>query len=969
MCVSRLRRWVRVVLALSLLGISTVAHSAGTGVGVFLSDEQPRYPGAVAPPGGVLVVSRIAADEVCGSDGSSREPSRSSGARLGVLLQLPQAGSQECWLDGLSRLAGEGSEAEVTYLLGERPHLKTSPEVYAYLLKRAAVAIRAADPTARTFVGPVTGEGASWLERLLSPDSLPYVDGIASAPDSLSEILGVRDRFAPGLELWSIETGGTHRPDAGSGATARAARALAAGARVSIVRASGSADLRMLHRFAELVQGDFQAMQTSSLRAASGGVRPLVELIGGPERDARVLVFPPHDVVTFDVGPPPVGRAEVVDLQKDTRTRVRVTGRSGRQRLTLRSAASVTVVVLADSSDLVQERLEVITDAGLTAAEIIAREREAQARQRLELDAFEAQARIEYHFTISNLNESIDVVTKNDAFCAGDTIEYRQRALFLNGHPFKGKPPALPFIAPEKVKEVPLRIALDEGYRYELEGVDSQAGHECYRIAFEPLSPDSADFRGKVWIDRDAFFRVRMDLVRLHPSPPASSDSMTQWFEPRSTDRGEFWLISRNEGQMLLSALGRSIVLLREIEYTDYVVNPDGFDDDRRAAHASDDPMFRDSLEEGLVALRPARSGGERTPQSATTKSNTLLVGGWGASANGDVRVPFAGFNWFDMDFRGTGVQVDLAWAGPVGILSLDWPVPDSPWQVSLDSALSAVSFKDRHTDLTGRVAAEELQRQDQFVQASFRRTLGPFLNASIQPSLGYLRVTRNDSTDTDFLLPPDTLEAALGLRLEYQRRGYELALWGRSTRRDHWGAFGLPGDASMLDVRENPLHYGLQFDKTFYSHRMDRCSIEVDLWGGRDLDRFSAYRSRVFPGLRIRGYDGKGLSFTQGVTGDFRYALPPMGKVRFELSAGGAIFENPEYYGERSQYAYGASLAATFPGAWGTFLRARIKYGIDSSLPVEGSQGSIRLMVFKTFNGWWPWTRASRGGGESRVP
>lgn len=379
--------------------------------------------------------------------------------------------------------------------------------------------------------------------------------------------------------------------------------------------------------------------------------------------------------------------------------------------------------------------------------------------------------------------------------------------------------------------------------------------------------------------------------------------------------------------------------------------------------------MYRDSLDEGLVALRPGPDGEERIPHDATTKSNTMLVGGWGGSTDGDVGLPFAGFNWFDLNFRNTGAQVDLAWGGPVAILAVTWPIPDSPWLVSVDSMVSAVPAKDRHTNLAGRAGDQDLRRQEQLVEASFRRTLGPFFSVALQPSLAYRRATRNSSTSPDFLLPPDTLEGALGLRFEFQRNGYELALWTRGTHRDSGGAFGLPDDASRLDVRDNPRHYGLQFSKSFHTHRLDRFSIASDVWVGEDLDRFSAFAPGVFPGLRIRGYDSKGLRFTRGVTGDFRYALPPTGKVRFELAVGGAVFENPEYYGEDSQYAYGTSVAATFPSLWGTFLRVRVKEGIDSSLPVDGSTGSLRVEMYKTFDGWWPWTREARkrSAGPSR--
>ena len=77
--------------------------------------------------------------------------------------------------------------------------------------------------------------------------------------------------------------------------------------------------------------------------------------------------------------------------------------------------------------------------------------------------------------------------------------------------------------------------------------------------------------------------------------------------------------------------------------------------------------------------------------------------------------------------------------------------------------------------------------------------------------------------------------------------------------------------------------------------------------------------------------------------------------------AVGGGYFRNPEDYDEDWQWAYGAGLGVTFSGPAGTLFRVRTTYGIDSSLPIDGAQGSFRLTMFKTFHGWWP--RRKRAG------
>lgn len=568
-----------------------------------------------------------------------------------------------------------------------------------------------------------------------------------------------------------------------------------------------------------------------------------------------------------------------------------------------------------------------------------------------------------YHFTVSNLGESIDVQTENDAFGRGDAVEYRQTALFINGHRWKGEPPAFPFVAPEKVKEIPLEVTLSEGYRYELTGETEESGRPCYRITFEPKSDGEGDFRGTVWIDREEFQRVRLDLVRLRPTHPVTSDTLTKWFEPVDTEAGTFWLVHRMLGQMVFSALARNAVVERKVDLEDFRVNLPTFDLELQAARDSDDPMFRDSLAEGLVKLVPDRDGAGRSASSASTKSNTLLIAGWGGSFDGDLGGPFAAINWFDLDFRGTGTQLDVAWAGPFTAVSATWPQSESGWETSLQTFLSAVPSKERFADEEGRVVGADLKRLDESIEVFFRKTLHAYVTFSMNARLAYLDVKRRGSTNKEYVLPPDTLVPGLGLRLDVQRSGFEFAFWGEADRRLDWGPFGLSGDeASFREVRDDPVRYGIRFNKNVYTKGMDRISFDVDLWGGDNLDRFSSFSSRTFRGLRIRGYSSAGIHFKDGLTADLGYAFRTPGNLRFEITVGGAVFRNPDDFGDAWHHAYGASLGMTFPGPRSTLIRLRTNLGIDSSLPIEGSRGSARLTVFKTFNGWWPGSRRKRG-------
>jgi hypothetical protein len=947
----------RALIACALVGLSSLggvrasaprAPKSGVALGRFATE-----PGsALDEPIDVLPVVELDVDRICGLPGLDTAPSVEAGAGA-VLLAEPEQEREACWLAGLTALAGARSGRETTYIVGRAPERRTDPAAYAYLLKRAAIALRAANDAASIVSGPLAAEASEWLDELIGRGSAPYLDGIAAVPGAIERVVAARDRLLPAAPVWAVEV--ELAVESEGAAILRAARALSRRADVVVVRTDGSREAEALEGLVRSLPDD--ARLSSTVRSLSGEPAPSLELMG--TGGARLVVVAPHDgPLSLDVGLPPVKDVVARDASsgEDRVVSSRITSR-GSAILRLDPATDTQLVEIRPRADLNAQRVEVGKDrTGLTAEEIIAREREVRSRQNLLLRDYQARARISYHFTIADLDASVDVVSENDAFGSTDAVEYRQTALYVNGHVWNGPAPSFPFIAPDKVKEVPLEIVLNEGYRYELVGEDVQKGHHCYRITFDPVAREQADFKGTVWIDRETFFRVRMDLTRLRATPPVVSDVSTQFFEPVESELGTFRLVTRVEGQMVFSALGHNAVVQRKVRLEDFHINPPEFEHARASALASHDPMFRYSLEEGLVALEPGENG-ERTVQSASTTRSTLLVGGWNGKVDGSsLGTPFAGINWSDLDWRGKGTQIDVAWGGPFATAFHTWPGSGRGWEVTLEGAVALLPRKDKYSDLTGRVREQDLERLEETVRTYFRRPLGTYATFSVHPSLSYLVISEGDDTPDDYLLPPATWVPGLGFRTDFQRKGYRFALWGDVEHRTDWGPYGLPdNDLARNDIRATPVRYGLLFDKNYYNRRLDRFSIGASVSGGENLDRFSAFQVRSYQGENIRGFTSGGIRYTEGGTLDLTYAFRVGRNLRFEVLLGGGVFRNPEDYGEDWQYAYGSAFAVSFAGPRGTLFRVRTNYGLDSSLPIDGSSGSIRLSVYKTFKGWWP--------------
>jgi len=877
------------------------------------------------------------------------------------LLGRPAREDEPCWLAGLATLAAARSHRGATYLVADDLDGPADGLSFAHLVKRAAIALRGADSSAVVVAGP-PGDGvdARWFEAFASAGPSPYLDALAATPAAFPAVLQARERSFPGVGVWLVEREepSEPRPDA----LLRVAVALARGAAAVFVHAYAAEEVRELAAFLDALPPDVQATSAPPHdRARSPG--PVLKLLGGPGGRQRLFVMSPHDeTVALRLAPPTVERAEVLDvLTGDRRPAELNRGSRGTAVAWLPPAPHVTLVSVQPSDASVGETVAVATHVGLTAEEIIARERESRARQEMRLETFRAAARVSYHFTLASLGESVDVVTDNDAFGSGDAIEYRELEMYVNGALWRGSAPKFPFVAPEQIKEIPLQLTLHEGYDYRLAGEEEERGRPCYRIAFEPRTPQ-ADFRGTVWIDAREFFRVRLDLVRLHATAPVTSDALTQWFEPVETPAGPFWLMTSLRGQMTFSALGEEAAIERTILFDDFRVNPPAFEEQRREALSSKDPMYRDSLAEGLVALEPLGPGGERAAVQASQTSNTLLIAGMGAGVDGDVALPFAGINWFDMDFRHSGTQMDLLWAGPFAGLSVTWPRIAPRWEATLQVRAAAIGEKSRYSDATGRNPEQDASILTERVQGYFRRGLTPGLAVIFNPSLTFQGFSPEDGTRADYVLPPDTWIPGLGVEGVYQKRGYRIALFAEAEHRLDWAPFGLPEEiAAGPPPRSTPVRYGAQIGKNFYAHGQERFWIDLSFLDGSDLDRYSRYRFHETDGLRLRGYNASGLQFDRGALAEMAYAFRLGGAVQVELLLGSGLLQSEENYGPGWEHATGAGLSLSFAGPAGTFFRIRGSQGLESSLPIDGDRGTLRVTVIKSFGGWWPASRQRR--------
>jgi hypothetical protein len=624
----------------------------------------------------------------------------------------------------------------------------------------------------------------------------------------------------------------------------------------------------------------------------------------------------------------------------------------------------------------VKESTDVGASAELTAEEIIAFERERRGVQDARVDHYEAKAIINVHYRLASINTTLDLSNESRLYVHDGKEDYEQKALYVNGAKWSSQePPALPFLQPDEVGEAPLDIALDERYRYTLEGRNTVDGRDCYVLSFEPVDPTQSLYKGKVYIDSTLFTRVRMESVQTALHPPLRSTETVYRYGPIESDVGEVWLPVNIDGQMVYELLGYTLTLERERTFSDFEVNKPGIEERVAQAFDSGRPIYRDTGN-GLQRVRIV--DGQEELDSLDKPKNTALVFGFSAGESGDLSFPFAGVNFFDFNFRGTGTQFNLAIAGPFADISWNQPnvlsgMVTKPWSFALQGSLTAIELEDEIATFAGTPAEDRVDILSESFRATLSIPMGEFLRWSIQGRGLYQNFDRQDKTSVDFVLPPTHVEGVANLRLEFARLGYQVAPWAEWGTRSDWGPWGrcadvpledctVPGSRFSEDDRDFT-RLGIDIRKSYYFGIFHKITLGLSGFEGRSLDRFSRFELGDFRSANVRGFNSSGLHFDRGLVGEASYAFGISKALRAELGLEEGIILSEDDFPDGYERVIGSGLNLEFSGPWGTFVTVRIGAALNSTIPDKGSGADMRVVFFKTWDKW------SRHGGKGTPP
>jgi len=821
-----------------------------------------------------------------------------------------------------------------------------------YAIKQLSSAVRAASREARVALDFSRGPG--------EPFSLDLEEGLGAYFDAVSTFAG---RLPPvfsdeGKERWIFllrDPGLTAPGQVLAGLQSATGPGGELPALVGVFpipeRKVDDADWDALRRLQRYWTEDVSRDPTPTLATRADGTRfPVLRFFEGKKFNPILLLAEdPAGRATIELSGGTYAKASVENLLSGVKRDFEL---GGAKTLDLDLARGPLAVVLepARRPDS-RTAVDVGAERGLTADEIVARERAWDAGQREKSQTFIAEMDASLRFRVAEVNETFDLTIRGPFFFErGKASDWVWRDFYLNGVKWKGKTlPKIPILQPEKVTTLPLDIRLSEDYRYELVGTTDLDGRRAYQISFSPRETVGyqAVYRGTVWIDAETFALLRRDSVQLNLKGETLSNVQTEIYRP-VPGRPDVFLPLEIRGQQVFSTAGRTTAIERNVKMTSVQVDPPDFAARRTEVYASELQMIRDT-ERGMRYLvpDPAAPGARVVEEKISKKSTFGLAGAFYDDAL-DYPIPLLGIQHFNFDLWGKGKQLSVFFGG--ALLTTNYTDPSlGGGRFDLGADLFAVAFPFSDAAYRGgeEIIDEKIKHLPAVLQVNVGRPIGPYLKTSLGIFTRWDNYQRDPDTGPLFITPVDTFTDGAELRLVGNYKGFNATAIGGYYKRRKWEMWGNPATTEFDPDHGDYLKYQLSLSKDHYFSGFRKLHVGLIYLDGSDLDRFSKYEFGAFSGAPLHGFKSGSVKTESALVASVSYGLNIQDIIRFEAIFDQAIANDPRS-GYDNTYFAGAGLLGSLNGPWQNSL---LRFEVGVPVVSHGIKGFVaNVILLKLF-------------------
>jgi hypothetical protein len=599
----------------------------------------------------------------------------------------------------------------------------------------------------------------------------------------------------------------------------------------------------------------------------------------------------------------------------------------------------------------VAEKLTVASEREITVEEILKRLQVFEEAQHRRLDDYTAVNTTHLRFQPNAGASSIEATLTGPYFWSREAgADWAWESFYVNGVRWRGKTlPEIPLIQPEKAAAMPLEILFTREYRYRLRGAEKIADRDAWVVDFAPAAPGGSRrlYQGTVWIDKAVFARLRTRAVQLGLQGEVTSNEETLEYspidakgQPAPWSEESFVLPLHLVAQQILSVLDNPLLVERETQLTNVQVNPPDFAAREKTVQDTDVTMVRDT-DQGLRYL-VKKGPGPRVVKQGFAPSKLFALAGLFVDDSLSYPLPLGGINYFTFDFKNTGKQINVFFAGALLVASASEPrLGGSRFDTGADLFAIAVPFTDDLYQNGKEVVDQELKIRPATFSLKLGHPLGDFAKIGIEYGLLDSVYSSNSNTSKQFVLPSNNLLQSVAGSLSFSRAGYSIAGHYSYNMRSSWHVWGLPGNPDYDPADRDFTRYSFTASKNWYLPSFQKVGAEVDYVAGNHLDRFSKYEFGFFGGTRIHGYRSNAVRASEAYVSHLSYGFDFGDIFRIDALADAALATDKES-GLHNTLLAGTGVAGSLMGPWQTLVT------LDVGLPLAGpDHGFVLYLVF----------------------
>jgi hypothetical protein len=307
-----------------------------------------------------------------------------------------------------------------------------------------------------------------------------------------------------------------------------------------------------------------------------------------------------------------------------------------------------------------------------------------------------------------------------------------------------------------------------------------------------------------------------------------------------------------------------------------------------------------------------------------------------------DYPLPLIGINYLNFNFRGKDNQLAVVFGGVLALVNLQRPkLIGQHVDGSLDLFAIAVKGNDRTYDGSGELTGQRLTTRPFSTGFNLGWQMAEFQKFVASYQFRFDAFAVDAETSAAFRPPVSTITNGAGLSWEWKQGGYSFLAGGTSYRRARWEPWGDPGDYRPGD--QSYLKYSASLSKDYY-FGFQKVHLNAAYYGGRDLDRFSAYAFGLFDDNRVHGVPSAGVRFGELAMARGSYSFNLFDQYRFDVFLDRAFGRDPRLTTEW-QALTGIGIGGNIRGPHNTLLRADVG---KSFLPPQYRQPGSLIVQFQ---------------------